>query len=497
MRQFVADASHELRTPLTTIRGFAELYRQGAVAEPEDVAKLVRRIEDEAARMGLLVEDLLLLARLDRERPITLAPVELPVLAVDAVQAAQAIAPERDDRAGRAGRSGEAGRVRRRRPAAAGDRQPDDQRAGAHAAGRLGDPAAVRRAGQPRGGGGRGHRAGAVAGAARNTSSSGSTGPTGRGPGVPTGRPPARASAWPSWPRSCAAHHGKVEVVSEPGEGATFRVTLPALAGGKTPMRPDDAAFTENIQGQHRVVESASGQGWSHERARDQPAAARGSCRWSRRTGPRKPPSTAAARSGDSPSRRQRSRRSSSPAVAPQSAPPPAAAPVVRARSPPRPQSGAAWSASPLAAAAGAVRPAVPDELRASAAAVRRSAARRTALTRASRVSTRPAGSAPRPAGSAAAAARPSRCRPAGRHRPAGQLRSRPEGLRGRCRRDPDRAGRRWRRCRDRARHGRRQRHRHRADRQLLGHAGGGPLLAGPDRRRGAGQRRVDHDRDR
>ncbi|GID95929.1 sensor histidine kinase [Amorphoplanes digitatis] len=95
MRQFVADASHELRTPLTSIRGFAELYRQGAVGKPEDVAKLVRRIEDEAARMGLLVEDLLLLARLDRERPISLAPVELTVLAVDAVQAAQATAPER------------------------------------------------------------------------------------------------------------------------------------------------------------------------------------------------------------------------------------------------------------------------------------------------------------------------------------------------------------------------------------------------------------------
>ena len=95
MRQFVADASHELRTPLTTIRGFAELYRQGAVSDPEQVAQLVKRIEDEAARMGLLVEDLLLLARLDRERPLTLAPVELPVLAMDAVEAAQAMAPDR------------------------------------------------------------------------------------------------------------------------------------------------------------------------------------------------------------------------------------------------------------------------------------------------------------------------------------------------------------------------------------------------------------------
>lgn len=95
MRQFVADASHELRTPLTTIRGFAELYRQGAAGSPDDVAGMLRRIENEAARMGLLVEDLLLLARLDRERPVELAPVELRVLAADAVQAARAMAPDR------------------------------------------------------------------------------------------------------------------------------------------------------------------------------------------------------------------------------------------------------------------------------------------------------------------------------------------------------------------------------------------------------------------
>ncbi|MFF5175506.1 sensor histidine kinase [Micromonospora sp. NPDC000089] len=95
MRQFVADASHELRTPLTTIRGFAELYRQGAAREPQQTSDLLRRIEDEAARMGLLVEDLLLLARLDRERPVQLAPVELPVLASDAVEAARVVAPER------------------------------------------------------------------------------------------------------------------------------------------------------------------------------------------------------------------------------------------------------------------------------------------------------------------------------------------------------------------------------------------------------------------
>ena len=95
MRRFVADASHELRTPLTSIRGFAELYRQVAVREPEQAEKLVRRIEDEAARMGLLVEDLLLLARLDQERPLVPVELELRVIANDAVIAAQAVAPDR------------------------------------------------------------------------------------------------------------------------------------------------------------------------------------------------------------------------------------------------------------------------------------------------------------------------------------------------------------------------------------------------------------------
>ena len=65
LRRFIADASHELRTPLVSIRGYAELFRMGAAREPEDVAKAMRRIEDEAARMGVLVEDLLMLARLD------------------------------------------------------------------------------------------------------------------------------------------------------------------------------------------------------------------------------------------------------------------------------------------------------------------------------------------------------------------------------------------------------------------------------------------------
>jgi two-component system OmpR family sensor kinase len=96
MRQFVADASHELRTPLTTIRGFAELYRQGAAREPTETETLLKRIEDEASRMGLLVEDLLLLARLDQERPLTVAPLDLRVIVNDAADAARAVAPDRE-----------------------------------------------------------------------------------------------------------------------------------------------------------------------------------------------------------------------------------------------------------------------------------------------------------------------------------------------------------------------------------------------------------------
>jgi two-component system, OmpR family, sensor kinase len=95
MRRFVADASHELRTPLTSIRGFAELHRQGAVAGPEETERIMERIEAEATRMGVLVEDLLQLARLDQQRPLTLAPVDLAELAGDAVHDARAVQPDR------------------------------------------------------------------------------------------------------------------------------------------------------------------------------------------------------------------------------------------------------------------------------------------------------------------------------------------------------------------------------------------------------------------
>jgi two-component system OmpR family sensor kinase len=122
MRRFVADASHELRTPLTAIRGFAEYYRQrgglvrrwdrgdrdqaGAAGDapeaaatagltPDDLDRIMQRVEKEAARMGLLVEDLLLLARLDQQRPLARNPIDLLSLAADAVHDARMLAPDR------------------------------------------------------------------------------------------------------------------------------------------------------------------------------------------------------------------------------------------------------------------------------------------------------------------------------------------------------------------------------------------------------------------
>jgi two-component system OmpR family sensor kinase len=114
MRRFIADASHELRTPLTAIRGFAEYYRQrgGLVQQwdedeaarpvapdggltPDDLDRIMHRVEAEAARMGLLVEDLLLLARVDQQRPLARNPVDLLSLAADAVHDMRMLAPNR------------------------------------------------------------------------------------------------------------------------------------------------------------------------------------------------------------------------------------------------------------------------------------------------------------------------------------------------------------------------------------------------------------------
>ncbi len=96
LRRFLAQASHELRTPLSSVRGYAELFRRGAKERPEDLALAMRRIEQEATRMGVLVEELLLLARLDEDRALDREPVDLTRLAADAVADAKIVAPGRD-----------------------------------------------------------------------------------------------------------------------------------------------------------------------------------------------------------------------------------------------------------------------------------------------------------------------------------------------------------------------------------------------------------------
>ncbi|NUO99700.1 MAG: HAMP domain-containing histidine kinase [Nonomuraea sp.] len=95
MRRFMADASHELRTPLTSIRGFAELYRLGEEKDLTEAVRLLGRIEGQAARMGLLVEDMLLLARLDQRRELAMRPFDLLSLAATTVIDAQTLAPDR------------------------------------------------------------------------------------------------------------------------------------------------------------------------------------------------------------------------------------------------------------------------------------------------------------------------------------------------------------------------------------------------------------------
>src|SRR5690242_7421686 len=94
VRQFAADASHELRTPLTTIRGYAELYRQGALG-PEQLPGAMRRIEQEAQRMSTLVAELLELARLDRTSSLDLTETDLAIVVRDAVADAMAVEPDR------------------------------------------------------------------------------------------------------------------------------------------------------------------------------------------------------------------------------------------------------------------------------------------------------------------------------------------------------------------------------------------------------------------
>jgi two-component system OmpR family sensor kinase len=292
MRQFVADASHELRTPLTSIRGFAELYRQGAAREPEQTQALLKRIEDEAARMGLLVEDLLLLARLDEERPLNLTPVDLRVVAADAVAAARAVAPERPVtlEVVRGGRPpvvvGDEPRLRQvvgtlmtnaltHTPAGtpvtlrlavdgeetmievidAGPGLTAEQAERVFERFYRVDKARTRRAGRTGGAG-----AAAAAGAPGAVGAAGPTGPTGA-TGAPAGGIAHHSGSGLGLAIVAAlvsAHGGTVEVDSVPGQGAAFRVRLP-LHIVNDEEENEEPALPETSQPDHSSVEAIRG----------------------------------------------------------------------------------------------------------------------------------------------------------------------------------------------------------------------------------------------
>ncbi|GAA1343074.1 hypothetical protein GCM10009635_58250 [Actinocatenispora thailandica] len=266
MRRFVADASHELRTPLTTIRGFAELYRQRMDTAPGPVEqldesrsaeanRLMRRIEAEASRMGLLVEDLLMLARLDQQRPVASEPVDLLAIAADAVQSARAIAPERDV-------SLHVGAGSDGPPVVLGDEPRLRQvlrnlvdNALAHTP--AGTPVQIR---------------------VRTADGAAVVEVSDQGPGL---TPEQRDRVFERFYRVdkarsreaggtglglaivaslVAAHHGRVDVDSAPGQGATFRVTLP-LAPDDTDPPDDDASYHADPPPEAAVIDEPAGAG--------------------------------------------------------------------------------------------------------------------------------------------------------------------------------------------------------------------------------------------
>jgi two-component system OmpR family sensor kinase len=221
LRQFVADASHELRTPITSIRGYAELFRRGAAEHPEDLERAMRRIEDEGARMGVLVEDLLLLARLDEGRPLERKPVDLAGLVADAVQDFRVADPGRPVELVTSGPTVVAGDDVRLRQVVANilDNTRQHTPSGTPVAARVteaGGTATVEVA--DRGPGLAQEEAARVFERFYRGDPSRSRGSGGTGLGL------SIAAA------IVGAHGGRISVSSEPGHGTTFTVLLPASA---------------------------------------------------------------------------------------------------------------------------------------------------------------------------------------------------------------------------------------------------------------------------
>jgi len=224
LRRFVADASHELRTPLAAVRAYSELFTRGAESRADDLARSMRGIERESERMSALVDDLLLLARLDEGRPLEREPVALDELVGEAVETAQALEPDRPIRL---------------------ETQP---------AGVLGDRERLRQIVDNLLGNVRAHTPAGAPVSLRVVSLNGSAvvEVADSGPGLGAGETErvfqrfyradesrSRASGGVGLGLSivaavAAAHGGSVGAESEPGRGATFRITLPLATEGET-----------------------------------------------------------------------------------------------------------------------------------------------------------------------------------------------------------------------------------------------------------------------
>ncbi len=233
LRRFLADASHELRTPLTSIRGYAELFRRGARQREEDLAKSMRRIEDESARMGVMVEDLLLLARLDQDRPLQREPVDLATLAADAAQDVRATDGERQitlDAPARVVVWGDEARLRQvaaNLVANAVVHTPPATPVTVRAAAQ-GDDAVLEVA--DRGPGLSAEEAGRAFEPFYRSDPSRDRTTGGAGLGLAIVAAIAKA------------HHGRVDVHETPGGGATFRVVIPRDGGPNVPPDVDEDA---------------------------------------------------------------------------------------------------------------------------------------------------------------------------------------------------------------------------------------------------------------
>jgi two-component system OmpR family sensor kinase len=233
LRRFLSDASHELRTPLASIRGYAEVFRLGAATEPEELERAMARIEAEATRMGVLVENLLLLARLDELPELRLVPVDLRELVEHAAQDTRAVAPQREVRLTANGPVGVLADPEQLRQVLANL----TRNAVIHTPANTAIEISIRREGDRAVLEVRDHGPGLPADAGDRvfdrfwrTEGGRSRGRGGSGLGLAIVKAIVQA------------HHGEVHAANAPGGGAVFRVTLPIMQASRHAGMPEEPA---------------------------------------------------------------------------------------------------------------------------------------------------------------------------------------------------------------------------------------------------------------